>query len=233
MTQPLVLIPGLMTTRDLFAHQAEDLAGTADVLIADITAADTVEALAASVLETAPERFVLGGLSMGGYVALEIMRQAPRRVSALALLDTSARPDTPEQSEGRARLVAVARKRGMAAVVRELFPKLVDPDRKDDEALARSALRMAEAVGVEAFARQQAANTTRPDSRPTLDQIDCPTLVLVGDRDQITPPPLAEEMTAAIADARLEMIPHCGHLSSLERPEEVSAALQRLVERVQ
>lgn len=223
----LVLIPGLLCTEALFAAQSGGLAPVATISVGDHASHDTMSALASGILAAAPPRFALAGLSMGGYVALEIMRQAPERVSRLALLDTSARPDLPEQTENRRRLVALADRKGVETPAREMFPKLVAPARAGDEGLSAIVLDMARAIGAEGFARQQAAIATRIDSRPALAAIACPTLVLVGSDDQLTPPAVAEEMARGIPGARLEVIAGSGHLSPLEAPDAVTAALSR------
>lgn len=228
MTSPnLVLVPGLLCTEALYGSQIKALAGRCSISVADHKRDDSVAAIARRVLADAADRFALVGLSMGGYVALEIMRQAPHRVERLALLDTSARPDTPEQTENRKRLVALAERRGVEVPAREMFAKLVAPARADDPTLAAAFLAMAAETGAAGFARQQAAIAARPDSRPTLAAITCPTLVAVGAEDQLTPPALAAEIAAAIPASRLEIIPGCGHLSTLEAPAAVTAALER------
>jgi len=199
------------------------------VLVANHTRDDTVAAIARRVLATAPQRFALIGLSMGGYISLEIMRQAPERVAKLALLDTSARADTPEQSALRRDLVAKARTTSMSEVADLTMPNLLAPQHLGDESLRQAIRTMAEEVGAEAFARQQNAIMTRPDSRPSLGAIRCPTLVLVGEQDALTPPDRAQEIAAGIAGSRLVKIPRCGHVSTLERPDEVSRALVELL----
>ena len=186
--------------------------------------------MARGVLDAAPERFALAGLSMGGYVSLEIMRQAPGRVEALALLDTSARPDTPEQAEARLALVGLARAGGFDEVWRGLLPKVVHPDRVDDPGLRTAVGEMAHAVGAGGFERQERAIIGRPDSRPGLPVISCPTLVLCGRDDALTPPHLHEELADGIPGARLIQIDHCGHLSTLERPEAVTRAMRAWLE---
>lgn len=222
----LVLVPGLLCTADLFRSQiaALDKRGCA-VHVADHAKDASVAAIAGRILADAPPRFALAGLSMGGYVAFEILRQAPERVERLALLDTSARPDMPEQSENRRRLVALAEKKGVSMPAREMFAKLVAPSRADDAELLNTFLAMAEATGTDGFARQQTAIAARPDSRPTLAAVSCPTLVLVGAEDQLTPPPLAEEIAKGIPGARLAVIPGAGHLSTLEAPDALNDAL--------
>ena len=162
---------------------------------------------------------------MGGYIALEIMRQAPDRVARLALLDTGARADTPEQTERRRVLMALAQSGRYAEIPDLAFPLYVHRDRRHDEALRQTVRTMAEETGLDAYLRQQTAILSRPDSRPALAAIRCPTLVLVGEGDEATPPELAREIAAGIAGSRLVLIPDSGHLSTLERPEAVTAAL--------
>ena len=226
---PLVLVPGLLCSAALFAPQVAQLGRDRHVIVADHTRADRMAEIATGILAASPERFALAGLSMGGYVALEIVRQAPERVTHLALLDTSARPDVPERVADRRRLIEIARTEGVARVQRLLLPRLVHPDRMADAALVEAVVRMAEETGLDAFLRQQEAIIARPDSRPLLAAIRCPTLVLVGADDQLTPPELAREMAAGIAGSRLAVVAACGHLSSLEQPGEVSRALAGLL----
>lgn len=224
---PLVLVPGLLCDSRLWNAQAEGLAGLADsVHVPDVTGHDSMRGLASAVLEEAPERFALAGLSMGGYVALEITRQAPERVEALALLDTSARPDTPEQTETRLALIELARDGRFDEVWRTLLPKIVHPDRVEDPDIVSAVEGMANSVGPEAFERQERAIIGRPDSRPALAGISCPTLVLCGRDDALTPPHLHEELTDGIPGARLRVVDRCGHLSTLERPEETTDAMR-------
>jgi len=224
---PLVLVPGLLCDRRLWRHQTEgltDLAGP--VLVPDVTGEDSVAGMARGVLEAAPERFALAGLSMGGYVSLEVVRRAPERVEALALLDTSARPDTPEQTEARLALVGLARSGRFDEVWRLLLPRIVHPDRVEDPEIRSTVREMAHAVGPEGFERQERAIIGRPDSRGGLPAISCPTLVLCGKDDALTPPHLHEELAEGIRSARLCQIDDCGHLSTLERPEAVTRAMR-------
>ena len=223
----LVLLPGLLCDERLFAPQLGPLRAAAEVTIGDLTRDEGVTAMAARVLaEAPPGRFALAGLSMGGYVALEIVRQGPDRVSRLALLDTQARPDTAEATARRRTLMATAaRDGGLAGVTSLLLPLLLHDDRLSDAGLTGTVHAMADAVGAEAFARQQRAIVGRPDSRPSLGTIEAPTLVLAGWQDAITPPELQLEMARAIPDATLALVPRCGHLSTLERPEAVTRQL--------
>ena len=223
----LVLVPGLLCDERLWRHQAEGLADLADrVLVPDVTGGDSVASMARGILDTVPERFSLAGLSMGGYVALEVMRQAPDRVEALALLDTSARPDTPGQTEARLVLIELARDGRFDEVWQGLLPKIVHPDRVGDPEILSAVEGMAHAVGPGGFERQERAIIARPESRGDLSDISCPTLVLCGRDDTLTPPHLHEELADGIPGAYLIQADHCGHLSTLERPEAVTRAMR-------
>ncbi len=225
---PLVLVPGLLCDERLWEPQVWRLADVAEAVIADVTGGASVSEMARSVLGAAPSAgsFALAGLSMGGYVALEIMRIVPDRVSRLALLDTSARADTAEQTAARRALIELAKSGRFEEVPRALLQREVHPDRLGDEGLVSTVLGMAHAVGPEAFVRQEEAIIGRPDSRGDLPEIACPTLVLCGREDALTPLHLHEEMAALIPGSRLRVIERCGHLSTLERPEAVTAALR-------
>jgi pimeloyl-ACP methyl ester carboxylesterase len=162
---------------------------------------------------------------MGGYIAFAIMRLAPERVARLALLDTSARPDTPQQTERRHAQIALAESGKLGEVAEALYPLFVHADRKGDQALKRTVLTMVDETGAEAFVRQQKAIMGRLDARPLLSSIKCRTLVLVGDGDQLLPPAISEEIASGISSSRLVIVPDCGHLSTLERPKAVNRAL--------
>ncbi len=223
---PLVLVPGLLCDAALWRHQAAHLGGLAEVIVADTTRRDTIAGMAEDILDAAPARFALAGLSMGGYVALEIMRRAGERVERLALLDTSARADTPEQTRRRRDLIALARRGRFKGVTPRLLPLLVHPARLEDADLVATVTAMAERVGRDAFLRQQTAIMGRPDSRGDLAGIVCPTLVLCGREDALTPVEHHREMADGIPGARLVIVEDCGHLAPLERPYAVTAVLR-------
>lgn len=227
MTATLILLPGLLNDHRLWQNQTEALADVAESRVADLTQDDSLAGMAARVLARAPDRFALAGLSMGGYVALEIMRRAPERVERLALLDTTAQPDAPEQSLRRRDAVALARAGGFGKIMPTMLPNLVHPDHLALARVGGVVKEMALAVGADAFARQQNAIMHRPDARPGLPRIACPTLVLVGADDTSTPPARAMEMAELIASAQLVEIAQCGHLSPLEQPEAVTAAMRQ------
>ena len=220
----LLLLPGLLCDARLWRDQGASLASLARPVVADLTQDDRIEAMAARALAAVPGRFALAGLSMGGYVALEIMRQAPGRVTRLALLDTSARPDTPEQTRRRRGLISLSRSGQFRGVTPRLLPQLIHPTRLDGP-LAAEVMEMAERVGKDAFLRQQEAIMHRVDSRPDLSRIAVPTLVGVGAEDTLTPPALAAEMAAMTPGARLRRFAGAGHLPTMEVPEAVTAAL--------
>jgi pimeloyl-ACP methyl ester carboxylesterase len=222
---PTLLIPGLGDSPRLFEAQIPVLWRFGPVMVADHTRDERISALAARVLAHAPARFALAGLSMGGYAALEIMRQAPERVLRLALLDTSARPDTEEATQLRLSAVARAERGEYQQVTEELWPRVVHTSRVGDQALRQRFISMHLETGAEAYVRQQRAIISRPDSRPDLSAIQCPTLVVVGDDDRVTPLALAQELAQGIAGARLVVVPDSGHLSAIEQPATVSDAL--------
>jgi pimeloyl-ACP methyl ester carboxylesterase len=226
---PIICIPGLACSPRLYAEQIPQLWTVGPVTIAQHGRDDSMNAIARSILATAPPRFALIGLSMGGYLSFEILRQAPERVAKLALLDTTARPDTPEQTENRRSQINLVKTTPMSKLAGLLFPRLVHAQRHNDLQLRETVRLMAEETGAAAFVRQQTAIMNRIDSRPTLGTIRCPTLVLVGDGDELTPPDRAAEMAQGIAGSRLVMLPECGHLATLERPRQVTAALLELL----
>jgi pimeloyl-ACP methyl ester carboxylesterase len=222
---PLVLAPGLLCDAALWQPQIAHFSQERPVQVADTTQDDTIAGMAARLLADAPERFALAGLSMGGYVSLEVMRRAPERVERLALLDTSPRPETDEGAKARRLLMNMAEAGTFRGVTTRLLPRLVHPSRLEDEALTRIVVEMALNIGKDAYLRQQTAIMNRVDSRPDLIRIGCPTLVLVGHEDILTPPNISAEMAADILNAKLVVVPECGHLSTLERPEAVNAAM--------
>jgi len=222
---PIVLIPGLLCTAEVFAPQIAALWPYGPVTIASTLADKTMAEMAASILATAPPRFALIGISMGGYVSLEIMRQAPERVIKLALLSTSARPDSPAQIRQRRSLVALARARDFRTTLAQALGAILHLTHRGDPALSELTVRMGLVVGIDGLARQVEAIIGRIDSRPSLSAISVPTLVLVGEDDTLTPLERSEELAAGIPNARLVVVPQCGHASTLEQPEAVNLAL--------
>jgi pimeloyl-ACP methyl ester carboxylesterase len=222
---PIVLVPGMLCTTEIFASQIAALWPYGSVTVASTLEGDTIAKMAAAILAAAPPRFALAGISMGGYIELEIMRQAPERVLKLALLDTEARPDTHAQSAQRRALLAQVDTGNFETLLALAVPAIVHPVRQDDPVLRETNVRMGLTVGIERWARQVEAVMARIDYRPSLPAISVPTLVLVGDSDTFTPPDRAEEMAAAIPGARLVVVPECGHASTIEQPDAVNRAL--------
>src|SRR5882757_3914467 len=222
---PIVLVPGMLCTPEIFASQITALWPYGPVTVASTLEGKTIAEMAAAILASTPPRFALAGTSMGGYVALEIMRQAPERVPNLALLSTEARPDTPEQSAQRRTLLAQVDTGNFETLLALALPAIVHPVHQNDPVLREANVRMGLTVGIERWTRQVEAVMARTDYRPSLPAISVPTLVLVGDSDTFTPPNRAEEMVAAIPGARLVVVPQCGHASTIEQPDAVNRAL--------
>jgi pimeloyl-ACP methyl ester carboxylesterase len=223
--RPVVFLPGLLCDQRLWRDQIDDLADIVAPFVADLTLDDDVSRMAARVLAVAPPRFALVGLSMGGYVALEIMRQAPERVERLALIDTSARADSAERAEERRRGMASLQRGRFVGITGPLLRQLIHESRVAGP-VGDQLKAMAARVGGAAFLRQQKAILNRPDSRPDLSAITVPTMIAVGDDDRVTPPEHAIEMHERIAGSTLHMLGDCGHLPALERPEEISRLLR-------
>ena len=233
MTPPpnALFLPGLLEDADAFSALIEGLAGRAACVVADLTRSDTIADLARDALAQAPAGpIALAGHSMGGYVALELTRQAPQRIARLALLNTNARPDGAEATENRRRLMALA-ERDFPAVIATLLARQMTPGHLQDPDLTGLVDSMAMAVGKEAFRRQQEAIIRRIDSRPHLRDIRCPTAVIAARDDQIMPLELLQELADAIPGARLTVIEDCGHMSSIEQPGKVLEALVEWLER--
>ena len=182
-------------------------------------------AIAQHILERAPQRFALVGFSMGGYIALEIVRQAKDRVMKLALLDTAAAADRPDQTEKRLKNIALTREGKAAEREEALWPLLVHESRLNDETIRSIVKEMHQETGAEAYINQQTAIMGRAESRPLLAELKMKTLIVVGDSDQLTPPAAAQEMHELVAGSKLDIIPNCGHMSTLERPDRVTKLL--------
>ena len=224
-SMPILLVPGLVSSPRIYAPVVPALWQFGPVTVANHIRDDHMALIARRILAEAPPRFALAGHSMGGYIAFEIMRQAPERVAKLALLNTQARSDTPEATTRRRTMMARARGGEYRAVLDELFPGFVHPSRREDATLRQLVYDMGEDVGEEAFVRQQEAIISRPDSRPVLATIKCPTLVLSGDEDNTIPNALSVEMGDNIHNAKLVILPNCGHLPQVEQPEATAKAL--------
>ena len=224
-SEPLVLIPGLGSDGAVWQPTIDTLGADVACQIGDTLRDDTLAAMAMRILADAPERFALAGVSMGGMVALEMLRVAPGRVTRLALVDTNARPDTPEQSAQRlAANAAILASDDLAALARASLGYLIHPT--TGPAVRDAMAAMTVRVGAETYARQNLAAMNRADLRPLLADIGVPTIVVVGAQDLLTPLSLSQEICAGVAGATLHVIPDCGHLPPIERPAALAALLR-------
>jgi len=222
----------MMLDGGIFDAQTRALAPYADISVADITNGDSVEQIAANVLLTSPSRFAMAGLSMGGIIGLEVWRQAPERVTHLALIGTTPHADDPARSRERRIQVAAAHEGGLREVlIGSLIPRYLADKHRGNRELQQSLLEMGQRLGARVFERQSTALMSRPDSVPTLADIDCPVLVLCGRDDRLCSMAVHQMMANAIRRADLVVLAECGHLSPVEEPESVSHALKRLLER--
>lgn len=225
--ESLILIPGVLCTEELWRDQ---IVGLADAARVEVTLEHqrhpSMAAIAAAILAAAPPRFALAGLSMGGMIAFEIMRRAPERVTRLALLDTIADPETPATTPIRHARLRMVGSGHFETLLGLQLARFIPPWRLADDALVDRVLGMCRHSGPEVYVRQETAVIGRSDSRPTLPAIRCPTLVLCGREDAATPLAASEAMAAGIPGARLEVIERCGHLSTMETPDEVNRALR-------
>ncbi len=232
MRQSVLMIPGLCCTARLYRDQAVDLCADHWVHITEEHIRhDDISAIASSLLTEAPDSFALVGLSFGGYIGFEILRQAPDRVSHLALLNTSAQADTPEKRQNRLDLIALAEKGRFLGVSDRLWPTFIAEARYGETDLVDDVKKMASDVGKDGFLRQQKAIMGRPDSLDLLPAIDCPTMVLVGRQDLLTPVEEAKLIEQGIPHADLIVLEDCGHLSTMERPAVVTQHLRNLLSR--
>jgi len=226
----ILLLPGMMCDERLWSHQIAAM--TVPVKVADLSKSDTIQSMAADAIAAAPARFAVAGLSMGGILAFEIWRQAPDRVSHLALLDTNPHPDSPDKKALRFEHIAAAASGQLEQLtIESLKPLYLARKNRDDEELLNTILDMALSLGPGVFERQSLAVMKRPDSVPALATITCPTSIICGREDAICPPSFHELMAQEISGARLVVIDDCGHMSSMEQPETVTAELLQLLAR--
>ena len=220
-----ILVPPLLCSSLVYGPVIDAAWTHGSVTVADTRHDDTVAGMAARLLRDAPEEFALLGTSMGGYVALEVVRQAPRRVRALALVSTSARRDTPEQRASREHQSRLVEAGEFDRLVELAFPGVVAEQHETDPALLGVWRAMARTVGAQVFLRQQRAVMARADARELLSTIDCPTMVMHGADDRLIPVERGEEIARAIPGAELVVIEDAGHFVFLEQPEVIASAV--------
>jgi len=230
MNLPLALLPGMMCDDRLFAPQLAGLGQDRQIIIPDYGMADSMDALAADILADLPPRFALGGVSMGGILAMEIMRQAPARVSHLALIDTNPFAERDEVRRRRGPQIEAVREGQLETIMRDEMKPAYFTHLADSRALRDLCLDMALSVGPQAFIRQSLALRDRPDYSQTLRQVTCPTLILCGRHDTLCPVSRHEAMLDMIPHARLCIVEDAGHLPTIEKPDEVTQALHDLLE---
>ncbi|MFK7880080.1 alpha/beta fold hydrolase [Roseobacter sp.] len=226
MAEPLILLPGMMCDARLFGPQIAELSADTGVMVAPITQGERIEEIASSVLDLLPKRFALAGLSMGGIVAMEILRRAPDRVSRIAFMDTNALAETPQFAAAREPQIVAARAGRMLEIMREeMKPNYLAPGPHRSEILDL-VMDMAEVLGPEVFVRQSRALQRRRDQQSTLRKCKVPTLVLCGRHDALCPVKRHEFMSELIPYAKLRVIEDAGHLPTLEQPEKTTQALR-------
>jgi pimeloyl-ACP methyl ester carboxylesterase len=227
---PLLFLPGLACDADVWRDQVRAFSKITTVCVADYGLSDSIEKMAAVALDGAPERFAIGGHSMGGRVAFEIARRAPERLAGIALLNTAYRAFAggeagERETAARFALLELARTKGMRAMAEYWIPNIIHPDRVADKALVSAIIAMMGRKSPEIFAAQIKALLGRPDATPVLPAIRCPTMVLCGREDAWSPLAAHREMVAMIPGSKLAVIENCGHMAPMERPEDVTVAL--------
>lgn len=224
LTTAILFLSGLLCDEAVWRRQMAEFGHLGQVAAADLTLDDTIVAMAERAAGTVAGQFAIVALSMGGYVAFEMLRRCPDRISSVALFDSSAAPDTAARAAERRDGIAALSLGRFLGATRRLMPRLIHPTRLDGP-VAEEVQSMALRVGGDAYRRQQLAILGRADSRPSLPAIRVPTLVAVGRQDTLTPPYESQVIQRAVPGARLHIFERCGHLPPLECPEEVTALL--------
>ena len=233
-THPILFVPGLMCDHRLWQPQVECFECERTVAVADVSRDASIEAMASRALTAVAGDFILAGLSMGGIIAFEMVRQAPERIKGLALLDTNAMAESDARKKERTRQIAEARKGQLSRIViEELKPNYLAPAHRQDRQLKEKILAMAQDQGIAVFEQQSRALMGRRESVETLSKIQCPTEVLCGQEDELCPVEYHQMMASHIPGAHLTVLPDCGHMSSLEAPIVVNKMLKDLIKRVE
>lgn len=231
MKTPVVLLPALLCRAGLFIHQIKALEDDYDFFVPENGTDSSVEDAAKRILKSVPECFILGGVSMGGYIAFEILRQAPERVKALVLMDTNARSDPPAAREKRLKMMDTAQKQGIEAVITPTLLDIIAPVHRDNDVIRHILAHMAETTGVERYLNEQKLIMNRPDSENLLSEIKCPVLVAGGERDTLSPPEAMDAVAAKIPNSAHVIIDNSGHLPPLENPAAVTASWRLFFEK--
>ncbi|MBT8142083.1 MAG: alpha/beta fold hydrolase [Gammaproteobacteria bacterium] len=233
---PLVLVPGSLCDQRLFAPQINHFSKQRPVYVADVTQSNSISYLASDVLGTIKGAFALAGLSMGGIIAMEVMRQAPERVDRLALLNTSFGSEPSEKQNIRQQQMDLVNRDGMTGLISLVedyyFPKYLAKNCAYAADIKRTVIDMANDAGIEVFNKQWEALLHRIDSTESLQRVDVPTLILCGEEDVLCKPKIHQKMAELIQESHLEILPDCGHLSTLEKPDMVNRSLQFWLQRI-
>lgn len=229
---PLVLLPALLCNAGLFIHQIKALEETADIFVPDLGLDTDVRTTAARILSQAPRQFILGGISMGGYVAFEMLRQAPQRIAGLILMDTNAAADSPAAKQKRLEMIETAETGGIDAVIDAALLNIISPAHRDNDIIRHILVHMARSTGVQKYANEQKVIMSRPDSDGTLKKITCPALVLGGAQDALSPPDAMAKIAAAMPNAVHAVIADSGHLPPLENPSAVTGTFRAFLKQV-
>lgn len=231
MKKSVVLLPALLCNAGLFLHQIKALEKEYDFFVPENGKDTNVADAAKSILNKMPDRFILGGISMGGYIAFEILRQAPERVAGLVLMDTNARSDPPAAKEKRLEIIEKAQNEGIEAVISSALLDIILPENRND--INRHILsHMAITTGVEKYVNEQTLIMNRPDSLSLLSRISCPSLVMGGERDILSPPDAMNNIAEQIPNSLHAIIENSAHLPPIENPAAVTTIWRRFFEQI-
>jgi pimeloyl-ACP methyl ester carboxylesterase len=224
---PLLLLPGTLCDATLFQHQMQHLRDIAAPQVVDVHQQDNLPDVARYVLAQVTGQFAVAGLSYGGIVAFELWRQAPERIVKLALLNTNPHDAAPQTRANQQRFVGMAHLGEFRAITTDFLKDIMlHPDHQKDQTLRAKILTMAQTIGIDGFVNEVKAQLARPSAIPDLPNITCPTLVLTGREDTVIPVAIHEEMAQQLPNSRLIILEHCGHLSTLEQPQQTTQALR-------
>lgn len=226
----LVLLPALLCNEGLFSPQIAALKDRTNIVVPDLSRDTTIAAAAQRILSEIPaEKFCLCGISMGGYVAFELMRQAPERIEALCLTDTNPFGETEQSSKNRAVMIARAQTDGLEGIVESSQFSVLAPENRDKPLIKELLPKMVFETGLHGYVNEQKTIMSRPDSRDLLGKIACPTLVAGGELDKLSTPAIMDDMARQIPNAERIVIKNSGHFPPLENPDAMTEVLLRLL----
>ncbi|MGK0363276.1 MAG: pimeloyl-ACP methyl ester carboxylesterase [Saprospiraceae bacterium] len=228
----IVLLPGTLCTADLFAQQKRTLSDIAECVVGNISSSDNLSEVAANILSENKGNFSIIGLSYGGIIAFEILRQAPERIDNLILMNTNYKKPSEATRAAQQRFLGMSQLGEFREIMTDfLKDAMLHPENAKLQSLRDTILKMALDTGRVAFFNQIKAQLNRPDSTEDLPNINCPTLIITGREDKVCTPELHEEMASMIPNAELEIVEKCGHLSTLEQPEEINRIIRKWIKK--